>query len=243
MDRLAPLRRPAQRPQGSQRWHRLLFLHWEVPESALRPLVPARLGLDSYQGRFFVGLVAFTMQHVRPYAWAPPFPTARTFYEINVRTYVHVDGEEPGVYFFSLEASSTLAVGAARALWSLPYFRTRFRHADDGRQVRWRAERRWPGPRAAPFEAEYEVGDPLPASAPDSLPFFLCERYQLYAARGGKLLRGRVHHSPYPLQEARVERVEPTLVTAAGLPTDGARTEDYFSPGVDVQIYPLETVG
>lgn len=242
MDRVAPTRRPAGRPQGSQRWHRLLFLHWEVPESVLRPLVPARLGLDAYQGRFFVGLVAFTMQHVRPYAWAPPFPTARTFHEINVRTYVHVDGEEPGVYFFSLEASSTLAVGAARALWSLPYFRTRFRHSDDGRSVRWRAERLWPKPGAEPFEAEFDVGGALPPSTPDSLAFFLCERYQLYTQRGGKLLRGRVHHTPYPLQDARVDRLAPTLIPAAGLPDSGARTQDFFSPGVDVEVYPLEVV-
>ena len=42
-------------------------------------------------------------------------------HETNVRTYVHHRGE-PGVYFFSLEAASRLAVRAARMMWGLPYW-------------------------------------------------------------------------------------------------------------------------
>src|SRR6266571_7182003 len=105
MDRVAPTRKPAGRPQGSQRWHRLLFSHWELPAETLRPLVPTRLSLDGFEGHYYVGAVSFTMQNVRPFRWAPPFPTATEFGEINLRTYVHLDGQEPGVYFFSLDAS------------------------------------------------------------------------------------------------------------------------------------------
>src|SRR3954466_998177 len=138
MDRISPRRRPPRRPLGLQRWHHLLLSHWEVPEPALRPLVPRRLSLDAFEGRLFVGVIAFTMQRVRPLRWAPPVPTAREFHEINVRTYVHLDGEEPGIYFFSLDAGSSLAVAAARWGLRMPYFRSAFEHQDDGRQVRWR---------------------------------------------------------------------------------------------------------
>jgi uncharacterized protein YqjF (DUF2071 family) len=125
MDRAAPTHRPPGRAQGFQRWHRLLFTHWEVPETVLRPLVPSRLTLDMFDGRCYVGVVAFTMQNVRPTLWAPSIPSATEFGEINLRTYVHVDGTEPGVFFFSLDAGSRLVVWTARKFWGLPYH-----HAD-----------------------------------------------------------------------------------------------------------------
>src|SRR3712207_8210884 len=57
-----------------------------------------------------------------------PYTTLfRSFLEANVRTYVHVDGREPGVYFFSLDAASLLAVLGARVGLGLPYFLARMR--------------------------------------------------------------------------------------------------------------------
>ena len=71
-----------------------------------------RLTIDTFDGKAFVGVVAFTMQKVRPWSWLPGAPTATEFFEINVRTYVHLGGEEPGIVFFSLDATSSLAVGS-----------------------------------------------------------------------------------------------------------------------------------
>jgi uncharacterized protein YqjF (DUF2071 family) len=243
LERLAANRRPARPRQGSQRWDRLLFVHWEVPEAVLRPHVDARLSLDTFEGRCFVGFVAFTMQRVRPWQWLPPFPTATTFGEINLRTYVHLDGREPGVWFFSLDAHSALAVLAARALWHLPYFRSDIdSEADADGTLRWRCRRRWPKPAAAELEARCRVGEALPPSTPGTLPFFLAERYQFYTARGRRLLRARVHHPPYLLHVAHDVQVSSTLLDAAGLPSTGARTVDLFSPGVDVDIFPIGAV-
>jgi uncharacterized protein len=242
IDRVGPTRRPARAPQGLQRWDRLLFSHWVVPERVLRPLVPPRLTLDAFEGRCFVGLVAFTMKNVRPLRRLPPFPSADDFGEINVRTYVHLNGEEPGVWFFSLDAGSSLVVAAARAIWHLPYFRASFARADDGEHVHWRSQRRWPSPAAELFDADFRVGAALPPAAVGSLEHFLAERYQFYARRGGDLLRARVHHPPYPLAQAHVEQLTPTLLTAAGLPHEGERLPDLFSPGVDVEVYAPELV-
>jgi hypothetical protein len=242
IDRVAATRRPQRQRQGSQRWHRLLFVHWEVPASVLRPLVDPRLTLDDFEGRYFVGIVPFTMQRVRPYDWLPSMPTATTFGEINLRTSVHLDGQEPGVWFFSLDAHSSLAVAAARTLWHLPYFRSDMTCEDDGARVRWTSHRRWPSPTAADFSISYRVGASLPAPQPGSLEFFLAERYQFYTTRGRSLLRARVHHAPYPLHLAHDVEVNPALLDAAGLPSNGARTVDLFSPGVDVDIFSMETV-
>lgn len=239
MDRLRPRQRPAGRAQGSQRWHSLLFSHWEVPEQLLRPLVPGTLGLDAYDGRYYIGVVAFTMQRVRPYWYLPAFPTAREFGEINVRTYVHLDGREPGVYFFSLDAASSLAVWAARTFWSLPYFKAEIAAHNGAASASYTCRRHTP---ELSFDAHADLGrTALPAPEPASLPFFLCERYQFYTEDARGLWRARVHHAPYELFDADA-RVDTTLVSALGLPTHCVRTPDFYSPGVDVEIYPLTRV-
>jgi uncharacterized protein len=243
MDRLAPTRRPPGPSQGFQRWHRLLFSHFEVPVAALRPLVDARLTLDDFEGRCFVGMVAFEMRQVQPFHWLPKVPGSTDFAEVNLRTYVHLEGAEPGVFFFSLDAASSLVVTAARLGWGLPYVRADFPvHEDagggEGQAIAWSARRRGGGF----LDAAYTVGEALPPSQPGSLEFFLTERYSFYARRRGQLQRARVAHVKYPLHRASVSRLDTDLVTRAGLPQDGARTPDFFSPGVDVEIFPLRGV-
>jgi uncharacterized protein YqjF (DUF2071 family) len=119
IDRVSPSRRDACRTArtGKQTWRDLLFVHWEVPVRVLRALVPPALAIDELEGRAYVGLVPFTMHDVR---FGPlPIPD---FLETNLRTYVHAEGV-PGVWFFSLDAQSALAVWGGRALFRLPYFR------------------------------------------------------------------------------------------------------------------------
>ena len=65
----------------------------------------------------------------------------------------------------------------------------------------------------------------------------------LPATRVLGLLRGRVHHQPYPLRQARVHRLEQSLLAAAGITAAGERTPDWFSEGVDVDIFPPHRLG
>jgi hypothetical protein len=51
-------------------------VHWRVPAAALRPLVPAPLAIDTFDGDAFVGIVPFTMRGVRP-RWSPAVPACR----------------------------------------------------------------------------------------------------------------------------------------------------------------------
>lgn len=224
-----------------QTWRELLFLHWEVSLEALRPLVPASLELDTFDGRAFVGAVPFLMRDIAPGWW--PRALGFNFFETNLRTYVH-HREGPGVFFFSLEASSWLAVQAARVGWGLPYHHARMEgeHTETGGW--YRSERRSD---AARFAVEFEIGpaiDPEPTRAHEGLEFFLLERYLLYAERRGRLLRGQVHHSPYPAHEATASHVEEGLFAAAGLPpTSGPPTLVHYSPGVEVEVFAPTPVG
>ena len=241
--RVAPTRRPAGPAQGLQQWRHLLFVHWEVPVSVLRPLIPPALEVDTYKGRAFVGLVPFTMRNVRPFRFLPAVPGTADFHETNVRTYVRRAGRGdpgPGVWFFSLDAASRLAVLAARTFFHLPYY-----HADmdlqvDGAKVSYRSERR---SGAARLQLRYEIGEPLPASEPGTLQFFLAERYYLYTLDSQRrLVRGQVHHPPYPLHGATVDELSESLIAAAGVQKGAPLPLTLYSPGVDVEIFGLERV-
>lgn len=241
IDRLAPTRRPFGPPAGNHCWRTLLFVHWEVPIEALEPLIPSRLSIDTFEGKAYVGLVPFTMNEIHP-RWFPPMPGVSAFHETNVRTYVHLDGEGPGVWFFSLDAANPLAVVAARLGWSLRYFFAEMAIHESGHEIRYRSTRHLAGATPAVVDVAAKLGPDLGNAAPGTLAHFLCERYLLYAQRGRRLLCGQVHHTPYPLRAAKLTRVEQTLITKAGIATRGPPSSVLFSPGVDVEVFPLHDV-
>jgi uncharacterized protein YqjF (DUF2071 family) len=212
----------------------LLFLHWPVPTEAVRRLLPSQLSLDLYDGTAYVGLTPFVLQAARP-AWAPR-AFGLNFLETNVRTYVHVDGRDPGVYFFSLDAASMIAVAGARLGFGLPYFYARMRTRQRDGLVDYDVQRLSAGkPRLA---VRYEVDASLGASSPGSLEHFLIERYLLHVERGNALWTTQVHHQPYPVQRARVVSIRDQLMRADGLPEpDGPPALAHYSKGVDVEIF------
>jgi uncharacterized protein YqjF (DUF2071 family) len=240
MDRLSPARRPSDRPTGFQRWRTLAFLHWEVPVGAVAALLPAGLEVDTFEGRAWVGVVPFTMRDVSPW-WSPSVPGVSNFHELNVRTYV-VGGRRPGVWFFSLDAASSIAVVAARTGWHLPYHRAAMELDEQGSEIRYVSRRLWPGPKPAELEVRYRIGDSIGEAVPGTFEHFLAERYLLFARRGTDLLVGQVHHRPYPLHRAEVLEVRENVVAATGLPSSGGAPHVLFSPGVDVDVYALKKV-
>jgi hypothetical protein len=238
MDRLSQIQRPDGRPAGFQRWRNLLFLHWEMPAAAIQALLPPGLTVDTFEGRAYVGVVPFTMKDVSPW-WAPSVPGISNFHELNVRTYVHRDGEHPAVWFFSLDAAATIAVLLARAGWSLPYFRASMDMKVDGYDVHYKSRRWFAGKKPANLEARYRIGAPLGPSLPGTFEHFLAERYLLISKRGDGFMLGQVHHRPYPLHTAEVSELTESMVTASGLPAPEGKPHVLYSPGVDVDVYAL----
>ncbi|HEX5447448.1 MAG TPA: DUF2071 domain-containing protein [Pirellulales bacterium] len=234
IDRRSATRRPPGRPRGYHRWSDLVFIHWRLPAEAVAPLLPAGLTLDTWQGDAWVGLVPFRMSGVRP--WWSPWGAA--FPETNVRTYVHFRGRDPGVWFFSLEASHRLAITIARNCWGLNYHHARMSAARQGNRVQYESRRSADGGVFCRIEATWE-GAAFRAQ-PDTLEHFLVERYVLYArSRTGRLFRGRVHHAPYVLQEARLMRLEQSLLAANGIRCAEPPCHVLASREVDVEIFPL----
>ena len=223
---------------GHQCWRDLLFLHWPVSREALRPLVPDTLEIDAFAGQAYVSLIPFAITESR--AAGAPRVLATRFLETNLRTYVRAAGREPGIYFFSLEASSLLAVAAARLLFGLPYFPAAMAMRREGADIEYSSRRR--GARDAMVEVAWSIGEAIESAAAGTRDHFLIERYCLYVARGGRLYRGRVRHPPYPLRRAAVRRLVQTVVMAAGLSDPTPPPLCHYSPGVDVDIFWLERV-
>jgi uncharacterized protein YqjF (DUF2071 family) len=228
------------RPPGQrvmrQVWRHLGFLHWPVDRAAIAALLPAGLEVDCFDGAAYVGVVPFTIPLTRTGPLG--LPLAPAFHEINLRTYVHRGGRDPGVWFFSLDATSRLAVAGARIGFGLPYFAADIALDEAGGSIDYRSRRRGA---PAHFRARYQPVGAAASAAPGSLEFFLAERYLLYSrSRSGALRTARVHHAPYPLQPATATDVEQTLTQVAGLPPGACHSPPalvHYAREVDVAIY------
>ena len=221
-----------------QSWRNLLFAHWPVPASDLRPLVPAELELDEYEGSAWVGLVPFTFGnlHLR---FLPPLPGASRFPELNLRTYVRT-GNKPGVYFFSLDAGSRMAVASARALYRLPYHLAEMSSEPDGDGFYYRSRRCRGG---AALVCRYRPKGDAGASDPGTLEHFLTERYALYTVpRKGVVRRAQIHHHPWQLQGAEAEILRHTLAEAEGVPLPNTPPLLHFSKRQDTLVWLPEVV-
>jgi uncharacterized protein YqjF (DUF2071 family) len=234
-----------------QKWRDLLFLHWAVSPEAIRPLVPPQLDVDLFEGTAYVGFVPFTMTGVRP-VWLPPVWGLSTFHETNLRTYVRMGDRDPGVWFFNLEAANSIAVRLARAFFHLPYHRARMflereRTKDvaptNSRTIVYAGVRLWPGPLPASYAVRATPTGSTRFAEPGTLEHFLIERYVLYTSGSNGLYRGRVYHTPYPIQCAILHSFDQSLSTAWNLQHPHSTVLAHFSRGVDVEVFPIEIVG
>lgn len=222
-------------------WLDLLFIHWPVDVATLRPLVPKRLSIDTFDASAWIGVVPFRMHATRA-RFLPPVPFLSDFPELNVRTYVTIDGK-PGVWFFSLDAFNRIAVEVARHTFHLNYCYARMectRIGDEIRYVSLRTHRGMPG---ASFEARYGPVGAAAHAVKGSLDHFLTERYCLYADRKGTLLRGEIAHEPWPLRPARAEIGLNTMTEQLGFKLPNRRPVLHFADRLDVVAWLPEVVG
>ncbi|HEX4123748.1 MAG TPA: DUF2071 domain-containing protein [Tepidisphaeraceae bacterium] len=215
------------------RWRELLFMHWPIPADLLRPMIPPPLELDTFAGSAWLGIVPFVMSDVR-LRGSPAIPGAASFPELNVRTYVTL-GDRPGVWFFSLDAASRVAVRAARLLWHLPYFDARMSATADDHRVEYQSTRTHRHAPPARLMLHYRpVGVAQPTTA-GSLEYFLTARFCLYSAtRRGQVFRGDVDHAPWPLQPAEADIQVNGMTEQIGISLPPQPPLLHFSRSLDV---------
>ncbi|MBD0330751.1 MAG: DUF2071 domain-containing protein [Thermoleophilia bacterium] len=236
--------RPWPVPPGSwvqaQTWDDLLFAHWRVSEQQVRAAVPSQLQVDTFEGSAWLGITPFRVGGLRVRG-LPPVPGVSSFLELNVRTYVTYE-DKPGIWFFSLDAGSALAVEGARRTYRLPYFRARMAARREGDWISYRSARAEGEARPFVWEARYRPTGPAAPALAGTREHFLAERYCLYTIDGeDRLARAEIHHPPWPLQPAEVEIELNTMApTAVELPDDEPLL--HFAARQDVVIWPLEPV-
>jgi uncharacterized protein len=218
-------------------WHDLAFLHWPVSAAALAGKIPRGLTLDTFESDAYLGVVPFHMTGVRP-RLCPPVPGVSSFVELNVRTYVVAEGK-PGVWFFSLDATSRLAVRGARRFFHLPYFDARMSSERKSGFVQYHLERTHRGAPEARFAARYRGTGPARRSELES---WLTERYCLYAESNGRIFRGEIHHPPWPLEEGEVEIEDIDMTRSLDLDLPRTRPLVHFAERLDVIGWPLRPV-
>jgi len=231
---------PARPWRMGQTWEHLLFAHWRADAGELRRLVPDSLELDTFDGSAWLGILPFRISALR-LRGVLPIPGISSFLELNVRTYVTAGGKT-GIWFFSLDASSRLAVEVARRTYELPYFAARMSTQRRGDWIEFESARVEEAEHPVVFSCRYRPRLSVVAAAPGSLEEFLTERYCLYTVdRRGRLCRGEIHHLPWPLQEAEAV-LELNTMAPPGVALPDEPPLAHFAAEVAAVIWPLERV-
>jgi uncharacterized protein YqjF (DUF2071 family) len=218
----------------SMRWRDLLFAHWPVAPETVAAQLPDGVSVDTYDGDAYLGVVPFVMDDIR----LRGAPLGLRFGELNLRTYVTVDGT-PGVYFFNLDADDRIGVKLARTLFRLPYYRAEMDIETTGegtdREVTFRSRRRSPSASAVRFDARYGPDGEFTTPEEGSRTEFLTERYRFYTTSdSGRIYYGDIDHDPWSLAEARADIAENTLFGANGFETPAGEPILHFAAPLDV---------
>ena len=193
--------------------------------------------MDTFDGLAWIGVVPFYMERIRP-VFCPPVPGISWFLELNVRTYVHDDQGNSGVWFYSLDCNQPLAVEIARRLFHLNYQHAAMKAVVAGDTVHYHCQRKR---ETMATDYVYRPVSGLRIAEPGSFEFFLLERYLLFStSRDGRIHSGQVHHVPYTFAEAECDAWSAAPMVQAGFPLpEGEPASRLYSPGVDVSVYPL----
>ncbi len=215
----------------TQRWTDLAYLHWKYEPSVIQAMLPVGLEVDTFEGSAYVGLIPFSMRDVGV-PRLPAVPYFGDFPEVNVRTYVKRNGI-PGVWFFSLDVNRFLPALVARVSYFLPYCWGKASNKRTDTTLETEVRRTWPS--RASTSIRVSIGEPI--ENPDDLSVFLSARWGLYSRGVGKGVRyAPVDHERWPLWTAKLESLNDTLLTAAGLSAPIGEPHVMFSPGVSVRI-------
>lgn len=210
----------------SQSWNDLLFAHFAIDPPTLRRLVPEALTLDLYDGVAWLTISPCCASHVRP-SGVPPLPSLSFFPQVNLRTYVTMQGK-PGLFYFSVDAANLSAVWFARIFFRIPYWHATIQISGATIHARNPAEQtihfrssRLHGPAAtggrATFDVTYSPQGEAERVRHGSLNEFLTERYCVYSWNRRRYYRSEIHHLPWALQRASVEIRANSMAEPIGL--------------------------
>ena len=227
----------------TQAWKDVLFLHWPVSKEELRKHVPAELELDLYNDQAWISLVLFKVEGTRP-RLMPSVPPVSNYLELNVRTYVK-HGKKPGIYFFSLDASSDLVVSITRLGDFLPYMKAKMDFVEDASRFAFTSHRvqEDAAPEALTVGYKPQLETLLDKQEIDR---FLTERYTLWTKPKDSLFRLDITHPEWDLYPVEFQIEHNTMASFIPFTVEGDYPLAHYSPGVKPLFFPpmpVETDG
>jgi uncharacterized protein len=215
-----------------QTWEHTFWAHWRVPTTELRQRVPDELEIEEHDGSGWLSVVFFRVRALRARG-ALPVPGISAFLQLNVRTYVRGPDGLPGVWFFSIDASSRLAALGVRRIYHVPafYARMTLEPVADRQEI----ECVRVGEPGRVFAARYRAAGETLHHEPGSLEWFLTERYRLFSADAS----AEIHHDRWVLSPAEAE-VE--LASIVPFVLDGPPRCCHFCFRQDALIWPPEPI-
>lgn len=227
--------RPFELPDGKwkyyQEWNNALFFHWTIPFEILRKCVPKNFNIDTIDGKYYVSLVAFTMEKIRP-KYLPSISFISDFEEINLRTYIDNDNKK-GVYFLNIEAEKLLSTFIAKALSGLPYEKSNIK----------RTEKRYISKNSKKgfyLNTEFEIKNKLQCKT--ELDKWLTERYCLYLDNENEFYRYDIHHKEWEIKSVEIKQLNLNYKIGDINLSDRQPNLTHYSDGVKVIAWKRQRV-
>ncbi|QKS72421.1 DUF2071 domain-containing protein [Paenalkalicoccus suaedae] len=195
-------------------WEHVLFMHYSVNPDDIQAQLPVGMKVDTYHGDAYLGVVPFLMTNIS--LTKLPRLSSLRFPELNLRTYVTVNGR-PGVYFFYLDATSRLANKVANSFFYLPYKNASIL-VSEGKNATTFSHRRTNQPHS--FAASYGPKGDVLSPPRDSFDYWSTERYRFYSHGRKNVFVGEIAHEPWPLQQAHVTLHHSNLLDLSPVPVE-----------------------
>lgn len=179
-----------------QKWKHVFFLHFKIDPAKIQHLVPFKLDLHEEQA--VISIVPFYMDGIR-FPFLPSIPRVSNLWELNIRTYVEVNGIK-GVYFFTLETDSKIGEFVAKNFFHLPYRHSQIKARVSDKKYDFSHKRG-----ALAFHLEATL---LEKKQSSDFDLWATERYSLFTEHKGKIFQGIVQHRPWELRVVQIHKME-----------------------------------
>jgi len=213
-----------------QNWKHVIFLHYKVDPEVLQAKVPFKL--DLHEGNAVISVVPFLMDGIR-FPFLPPLPWISRLWELNIRTYVEVNGIR-GVYFFTLETDSRLAQVIAQHVFHLPYRFSKIKSILKNNSYVFNHSRD-----IYRFNLGVEV---LNSKQESTFDQWATERYFLFTLKGNRIFKGEVMHHPWQLNKITINRLTNDFTKLLEVDC-GNLVGSSYAKRLKVRFKPFEEIG
>jgi uncharacterized protein YqjF (DUF2071 family) len=221
---------------AQQTWRYVTLLHWRIDPQAIASVLPRGLAPDVVEGSAWISAVAFAVEGFR--VCGIPLQTANSFFaETNLRTYARDGSGRDGVWFLSIDVPNLLNIAGGRVL-GVPYYLSEMSVHSGDTSIEYRCRRRFS--RDTGHDIVIQPGPSLDREE-RSVADLLAGRWRAFSRVGG-LIDVPVQHEPWPLQKARVVRLDESITLAAGLSRPAGEPLVHFADVVHARLGPPRLV-